>query len=109
MSEKQSEADCQDSTNSSSSIALTMMQQELPQYIQNIFMATGYETLHTIAEMDVKQSSEPNDIDRMLVFIKQHFPNDARFFRADYVSSELYIPPGHRNAICHFVTNVKKS
>ena len=41
-------------------------------------MAAGYETLHTIAEMDVKQSSEPNDIDRMLVFIKQHFPNDAR-------------------------------
>ena len=56
--------------------SLTMMKQELPQYIQHMLEAAGYETLQTIADMDV--TSESNDIDRMLNYIKQAFPNDAR-------------------------------
>jgi len=36
--------------------------QQLPQYIQNIFSACGYDTLQEIAEMDVNQSSECNEI-----------------------------------------------
>ena len=31
-----------------------------------------------------------------------------RFFRTDYVTAEPTIPPGHRNAINHFVKNVQK-
>lgn len=65
-------------TTSSGSIALAMMQQELPQYIQNMFKAAGYETLQTIAEMDVRLNSESNDIDRMLEYIKHNFPKDTR-------------------------------
>lgn len=64
------------SQDTSSSIALIMMKQELPQYIQHMFEAAGYETLQTIADMDV--TSESNDIDRMLDYIKQTFPKDAR-------------------------------
>ena len=56
--------------------SLTMMKQELPQYIQHMLEAAGYETLQTIADMDV--TSESNDIDSMLNYIKQTFPNDAR-------------------------------
>ena len=56
--------------------SLTMMKQELPQYVQHMLEAAGYETLQTIADMDV--TSESNDIDRMLNYIKQTFPNDAR-------------------------------
>jgi len=60
--------------------ALTLMQQRLPQYIQNIFIACGYDTLPVIAEMDVDQSSENNDIDRMLEYIRKTFPeNDVRY------------------------------
>ena len=33
--------------------ALTLMQQKLPQYTQNIFEACGYDTHQVIAEMDV--------------------------------------------------------
>lgn len=31
-----------------------------------------------------------------------------RFFRTDYITTEPTIPPGHRNAIHHFVKNVQK-
>ena len=64
------------SQNTSSSVALTMMKQELPQYIQRMFEAAGYATLQTITDMDV--TSESNDIDRILNYIKQTFPKDAR-------------------------------
>ena len=55
-----------------------MMQQELPQYIQNMFKAAGYETLQTFAKMDVRLNSESNDIDRMLEYIKHNFSKDTR-------------------------------
>ena len=64
------------SQDTNSSTALTLMKQELPQYIQHMFEAAGYETLQTIADMDV--ASESNDIDQMLTYIKQTFPKDAR-------------------------------
>ena len=67
-----------DDSNFSRSIALALMQQELPQYIQNMFVAAGYKTLQTIAEMNADCGSKPNDVDGMLDYIKQHFPNDAR-------------------------------
>ena len=51
-----------------------MMQWELPQYIQNMFMAAGYKTLETIAEMNVSRSSGPNDIGLHC----KNFPKDAR-------------------------------
>ena len=55
--------------------AFTLMQQKLP-HIRNIFAACGYDTLQVIAEMDVNQSSEHNDIDKMLEYVKRTFPND---------------------------------
>ena len=58
--------------------AFTLMQQKLPQYIRNIFVACGYDTLQVIAEMDVNQSSEHNNIDKMLEYVKRTFPNDDR-------------------------------
>ena len=70
-----------DKTNASSTAAaLTMMQQELPQYLQNMLLACGYDRLQIIAEMNVNQSesSQPNDVDKMLDYIKQTFPSDSR-------------------------------
>jgi len=58
---------------------MTLMQKKLPQYIQNIFLACGYDTLQVIAEMDVNQSSQCNDIDKMLEYIKKTFPYDERY------------------------------
>ena len=67
------------SQTASGETALTLMQQKLPQYIQNIFIACGYDTLQVIAEMDVNQLSECNDINRMLEYNKKIFPNDKRY------------------------------
>jgi len=67
------------SQTTSGETAITLMQQKLPQYIQNIFKACGYDTLQVIAEMNVDQSSEYNDIDKMLEYVKKTFPNDNRY------------------------------
>ena len=65
MNEKNSTCSCGDDSNSYTSIALALMQQELPQYIQNILKATGYEKLQTVAEMNVDLGSKLNDADGM--------------------------------------------
>ena len=52
----------------------------LPEYIQNMLVACGYDRLETIAKMNVDES-EPgklSDIDRMLNYLKQNYPNDSR-------------------------------
>ena len=70
MNEKNNLCSCGDESNSYTSIAMAMMQQELPQYIQNMLKATGYEKLQTIAEMNVDLGSELNDADGMLDSLK---------------------------------------
>ena len=47
ISEKNNLCSYGDESNSYASIALALMQQELPQYIQNMLKATGYEKLQT--------------------------------------------------------------
>ena len=54
------------------------MQQELPQYLQNMLLACEYDRLQIITEINVSESSHPNDVDKMLDYIKQAFPSDAR-------------------------------
>ena len=67
--------------NTSSSMALAMMKQELPEYIQHMFEPAGYETLQIIAVMDLV--CESNDIDKMLKYIKQTFPKYARLMMSN--------------------------
>jgi len=51
----------------------------LPEYLLNMLLACGYDRLETIAEMDVNDDSgKPNDIDKMIEYVKQNFPSDAR-------------------------------
>ena len=45
-----------------------------------MLVACGYDRLETIVKMNVDES-EPgklNDIDRMLNYLKQNYPNDSR-------------------------------
>ena len=60
---------------SSLEATLEMMQRELPQYIQHMLLACGYDRLHIIAEMNVNQTdaSQPNDADKILDYVKQIF------------------------------------
>ena len=65
INEKNNLCSCGDDSNSYTSIALALMQQELPQYIQNMLKAAEYEKLQTVAEMNVSLGSKPNDADGM--------------------------------------------
>ena len=70
MNEKNNLCSYRDESNSYTSITLALIQQELPQYIQNMLKATGYEKLQTIAEINVDLGSKLNDADGMLDSIK---------------------------------------
>ena len=50
----------------------------IPVYIQNMLLASGYDRLETIAHMNVSESDQPNDIDGILDYVRKNFPNDAR-------------------------------
>ena len=51
---------------------------QLPVYIKNMFLACGYDNLEIIAEMDVCQTTVPNDIDKIIDYVNQTFPQDSR-------------------------------
>ena len=50
----------------------------LPVYIQNMLLASGYDRLETIGHMDVSESGQLNDIDEILDYVRKSFPNDAK-------------------------------
>ena len=97
----------------------------LPKYIQNMLVACDYDRLEVIAKMNVDQSS-PNDIDNMLSYLNQTYPNDSRlvyvathiaqftlhinlsrFSRETWSSSAIDIPPGHRVLLSGFIQETK--
>ena len=43
---------------------LVLMKEDLPYYLQNLWLACGYDTLSAIAKIDV-----PTDIDKLLQYI----------------------------------------
>jgi len=49
-------------------------------YIKNMSLASGYDTLDVITEMD---ACPTNDIGRMLDYVNQMFPQDTRWVYSD--------------------------
>lgn len=87
-------------------VALVLLRKDLPEYIVNCFVASGYDTLPIIAEMDI--SDEPgNTLQVIEQFIAKEYPNDRRFSRSTISPSSLF-PPGHRRRIERFVNDVRK-
>ena len=79
MNEKNNLCSCGGDSNSYTSIALALMQQELPQYIQYMLKAAGYEKLQTIAKTNIDLGSKPNDADRMFRLYQITF---SKWFKA---------------------------
>ena len=48
--------------------ALILLKAELPEYLQNILLACGYDKLETLVKLEL-----PSDIDEMLTYIKESF------------------------------------
>ena len=52
----------------------TATNHHLPNYIQNMPLAYGYDRLELVAQMDVNiDSGQPNDIDKMLQYVQQNW------------------------------------
>ena len=61
--------------------ALVLMKKYLPEYLQNILVASGYEKLETIAKMNL-----PTDVDEMLKYIKESFTDLSKYVILLYYS-----------------------
>ena len=59
---------------SSQESTTTLMKKYLPEYLQNILTASGYEKLETIAKIDI-----PSDIDEMLKYINDSFSDHSKY------------------------------
>ena len=59
---------------SSQESALDLMKKYLPEYLQNILIASGYEKLEIIAKINL-----PSDIDKMLKYIKDTFSDHSKY------------------------------
>ena len=60
---------------SSQESALTLLTTELPEYLQNILLACGYDKLETLAKLDVS-----SDIDEMLKYIQDSFADYSKYY-----------------------------
>ena len=52
--------------------ALVLMKEDLPDYLQNILLACGYDTMSAIAKIDVS-----TDIEKMLQYISDNFDDHS--------------------------------
>ena len=59
---------------SSEESALALMKKYLPEYLQNILIASGYEKLETIAKITL-----PSDVDEMLKYIENSFSDHSKY------------------------------
>lgn len=81
--------------------ALAAMEHELPKYVVESFVCSGYDTLPVIAKMN-------NDtIGEIEQFITDEFREDARFAQGINSKCVFKFLPGHRHRITDFISAVK--
>ena len=82
------------------------LQDKLPEYVAESFMATGYDTLQVISKMDTSDSSG-NSLQEIEEFISTELIDDPRFARGITNRSVFKFLPGHRKRIIEFVHQIK--
>ena len=87
--------------------ACALMKQNLPSYVVNSFIATGYDTLDVIAEMNDEALAEIEEI------MNNEYSGDACFRNQSSQSSSsagvFKFQPGHRKRIKKFVEEVQEA
>ena len=81
--------------------ALLKMQEELPRYVIDCFVAAGYDTMPAIVRIDEQKLNEIEG------FINRTYPEEAKFY-ADSSSKKCMILPGHREIIHLFISEAKQ-
>ena len=77
------------------------LQNEMPEYIVESLMATGYDTLQVISKMDTS-NSPGNSLQEIEEFISTEFLDDPRFARGITNRSVFKFLPAHRKRIIDF-------
>ena len=97
-----------DSVKSKEEQARLALQDELPTYIVESFMATGYDTLQVISKMDTS-NSPGNSLEEIEQFISTELREDPCFARGITNRSVFKFLPGHCRRIIDFVNQIKSS
>ena len=85
-----------------------LLRSKLPGYIVSCMLAAGFDTLDTLARMDVGNLLG-NSIQIIEEYISSNFPGDARYMHAPLLGSTCKFPPGHRIRIERFVQELRSS
>ena len=85
--------------------ALIAMKEKLPGYVVNSFIATGFDTLKVISEID---TSMDNDLLEIEQFITVECKDDSRFKPGFGVTGHFKFLPGHRQRIVNFINSLKQ-
>ena len=96
-----------ESYESRSNEAIKVMKRKLPEYIVNCFIASGFDTLAIISEMDI--SSKPgNSLQQIEEYITAEHSEDPGCMRDHIFSGNFKFPPGHRHTIEKFVNEMNE-
>ena len=87
---------------------LLALKRELPDYVVESFMATGYDTLQVIAKMDTSRNPG-NSLEEIEQFISTEFIEDPHFARGVTSIYTFKFLPGDRQRIINFVSNIRKN
>ena len=82
------------------------MSKKLPAYVVESFLEAGYETLDSIAEMDI--TSKGNSIEEIETFITNEFVDDPRFSRGRTKTGNFRYLLGHKSSIINFIKQIKE-
>ena len=83
------------------------LKNELPDYVVESFMATGYDTLQVISKMDTSRNPG-NSLQEVEEFISTEFAGDPHFQRGVTSNGTFKFLPGHRQRIVDFVEANRK-
>lgn len=86
----------------------SLMNERLPKYVVNCFLAAGFDTEQVICSMDITSDGPKNSIKIIESYIAKRFQGNPDM--CDSFSSQLpfEFPPGHKLRICSFVQEVKQ-
>ena len=86
----------------------SLMNERLPKYVVNCFLAAGFDTEEVICNMDITSDGPKNSINIIESYIAKRFPGNPEM--CDSFSSQLpfEFPPGHKLRMCSFVQEVKQ-
>lgn len=80
------------------------MKERLPAYIVNCLIASGYDEMQVLCDMDTSETPK-NAIEKVESFISKKFSDKPEYNPT--LSQPFEFPPGHRARICNFIQELK--